>query len=198
MTEPLPFLLAVLALLALPGPTNALLAASSAVAGWRRSLPLVVVAVLGYTATVLVIGFSLGQLAQVVPLVGLGLRIASLLMSRVWPGMSRVWPGSCGGRCLIPVGTLRSPSVTSSSRRNPKALILALRSSPTWALGVSRRCLTSSHWLSRLPVALLWLMLGAAVRKGTRLAPLTLRRVSTARLATLTLGLVGSILGGIA
>nr|HML44513.1 lysine transporter LysE [Hyphomicrobium zavarzinii] len=41
MHDPIAFSLAVLAILGTPGPTNTLLAASGALVGWRRSLPLI-------------------------------------------------------------------------------------------------------------------------------------------------------------
>jgi threonine/homoserine/homoserine lactone efflux protein len=61
MEDPLLFASAVATLLATPGPTNALLAAAGASAGFRRSLNLLVAALTGYLVTILLLGAALGS-----------------------------------------------------------------------------------------------------------------------------------------
>lgn len=56
MTDPILFAFAVIAILATPGPTNALLATAGAANGLRRSLPLVPAELAGYLIAIAVGG----------------------------------------------------------------------------------------------------------------------------------------------
>mgnify|MGYP006894100190 CR=1 FL=1 len=60
MTDPIAFVLAVIGLLATPGPTNTLLAASGAAVGFRRSLHLILAEAAGYLCSILVLAVMLG------------------------------------------------------------------------------------------------------------------------------------------
>lgn len=70
------FVVAVALLLATPGPTNTLLTLSGVTVGFRRSTPLVIAEVLGYTISVSVLYFILRPLAATAPMVDLTLRAA--------------------------------------------------------------------------------------------------------------------------
>lgn len=76
MTDPLLFALAALAILATPGPTNTLLAAGAASAGFRQALPLAPAEAAGYLIAISVIGYGLGPAVAASPLLGLALRLA--------------------------------------------------------------------------------------------------------------------------
>src|SRR3978361_1017552 len=79
MTNPWFFMLAVLTVLATPGPTNTLLASGAAIAGIRASLPLLLAELGGYLVTVDVVGFLLRPLIITYPLIGTGLKVAVAL-----------------------------------------------------------------------------------------------------------------------
>ncbi len=77
MTETAAFLLASLALLATPGPTNALLATAGAVRGFRGALPAVPAAIAGYGVAIgLLVGLA-GPAVAASPLVAAGLKAAA-------------------------------------------------------------------------------------------------------------------------
>ncbi len=71
------FALAVLAVLVTPGPTNTLLMTSGAIAGFRRSVPLLVGELLGYNVSIAVIGIVLGPVITAAPQFRIGIRIAA-------------------------------------------------------------------------------------------------------------------------
>ena len=75
MTQPGLFILAILTILATPGPTNTLLATASAAAGVRRSLPLLAAELLGYLITVDVVGLILRPVLTAEPMLGTGLKL---------------------------------------------------------------------------------------------------------------------------
>ena len=111
MTEPLAFILAVLGLLATPGPTNTLLAASGAAVGLRRSLHLIPAEVSGYLCSILALALVLGPVAQTLAAV----RLRSPGLLRLVAGLSGV-AALDGARCMgWRRGRCRSPK--SSSRR---------------------------------------------------------------------------------
>jgi len=117
--NPLLFALAVATLLITPGPTNTLLAAAGATAGFRRSLPLLLGELAGYNITIFTIGNLLGAHASesgtrtVLSLVAAA--YLSFLAIRMW----RV-------RLEKHTTTVRLRHVFVTTLLNPKALIFAL------------------------------------------------------------------------
>jgi threonine/homoserine/homoserine lactone efflux protein len=74
--EFLPFIFATFSLLAVPGPTNTLLATSGAGAGVSRSLHLLAAELGGYLTAVVVQRLVLGPLVIGIPMAGVALRAA--------------------------------------------------------------------------------------------------------------------------
>jgi threonine/homoserine/homoserine lactone efflux protein len=120
MESPIEFCLAALALLAAPGPTNALLAASGALVGFRRSLRLLLGALAGYIVAIAAlratVGIFVGQsgTAQIVLRVLVASYLAYLSI-RLW----RVTPAS-------PTIAVTARGVFVTTLLNPKAFVFAL------------------------------------------------------------------------
>src|SRR5689334_7026003 len=70
----LSFALPALALLAIPGPTNALLAASGVAAGPRRSAPLLIADLAGYLAAIIALRAGVAPLLSTMPFAGVATR----------------------------------------------------------------------------------------------------------------------------
>lgn len=122
MTDPRLFLLAILAVLFTPGPTNTLLASGGAVRGWRGGLPLVVAELCGYLVTVDLVGFLLRPVILAFPPLGTALRIAVALYL-VWAAI-RLWRHVASleaARAAVPWR-----SVFVATLLNPKGLVFAL------------------------------------------------------------------------
>jgi threonine/homoserine/homoserine lactone efflux protein len=130
MTDPLAFTLAVLALLGTPGPTNTLLAASGAIAGFRPSLRLVAAELAGYAlagaALHLLLGDAVGGSAEMQTALrwGVGAYLAFTAF-RLW----RYGSGTAGGGAV----TFRQVFVT--TLLNPKAMAFAFVILPFTAPG---------------------------------------------------------------
>lgn len=75
MESPLVVLATALAVLAAPGPTNALLATSGAMRGVRRSLVLAPAVAAGYLISVTLLGLALGPAIAAAPVAGRILRL---------------------------------------------------------------------------------------------------------------------------
>lgn len=166
MTDPFFFLAAVFALLAVPGPTNTLLAASGATVGVRRSLRLVPAELAAYTLSIGVLIAALGPLMVRYPMAAAAaqLGIALYLLAaavRFWACGAHGEQGGVSVRCVF-VTTLI----------NPKGLIFALTIFPHEALARAFALFA----LICVPVACGWIALGdRAGRLGGRFA--TPRRV---------------------
>jgi threonine/homoserine/homoserine lactone efflux protein len=189
MTEPFAFILAVLGLLATPGPTNTLLAASGAAVGVRRSLHLIPAEVSGYLCSILVLALVLGPVAQNWPLFGTALRVGcglwlAFLAWRHWTAAAvhGVEPRA------VPFG-----KVFVTTLLNPKGLIFAFAIIPHLAEGNPAAALPWLAGLVTLIVAVgtAWIGIGAALTAaGARHR--WVQRVSAAVLGVFALVISGS------
>ncbi|KAF0129599.1 MAG: lysine exporter protein LysE/YggA [Xanthobacteraceae bacterium] len=151
MQDPLLFTLAVIALLATPGPTNTLLATSGALSGFRRSLPLIGAEMLHLV---------LGQILLTTPLLNSILRLAVgayLLVAAL-----RLWQrrDDLAGAA----GTIGFGKVFVTTLLNPKAAVFAFV-----VLPLSQ----PAPWLHLAAFVLLivaaasaWILLGASIARS--------------------------------
>jgi threonine/homoserine/homoserine lactone efflux protein len=120
LTHPIPFALAVLALLVVPGPTNTLLAGSGAALGVPRSLRLLIGEVCGYSVAIVfyreVLGSWLGEPGTAQSI--LKWAIAAYLIFLA----IKLWRWTAAGDGLA----FTVPRVLVTTLLNPKALIFAL------------------------------------------------------------------------
>ncbi|WEK50760.1 MAG: LysE family transporter [Candidatus Kaistia colombiensis] len=187
MTAMLPFALAVLALLAVPGPTNTLLATSGAAIGMRRSLKLVLAELGGYWLAIGILIQIVGPLAAHHPIVPILSKIvASAYLA--WSALA-LWRNAA--REAAPGGepiSVRRVFVT--TLLNPKALIFAFAIFP------------AGDWATLLPfaglftalvvgVACAWIALGSGLSRSAA-GFATPARV--ARLAAVALVLFASVI----
>jgi threonine/homoserine/homoserine lactone efflux protein len=121
MLDPVSFVLAVLTVLAIPGPTNTLLATSAALVGAKRSLPLIAAEVLGYLTAIIALHLVLGGLIAAHPAAAMRLR---LVLAVYLVGLAvRLWthpPAASGASAAI--GPYR---VFIATVLNPKAALFA-------------------------------------------------------------------------
>ncbi len=122
MTDPVLFVLAVLALLATPGPTNTLLATAGAAAGFRHALPLVPAETAGYLISISLIGYLLGPVVAASPALGLTLRllVGLYLLHVAW----KLWRGAASPAAGD--GIVTPARVFLTTLLNPKAIVFAL------------------------------------------------------------------------
>lgn len=116
------FIITVLTILGVPGPTNTLLATSGATTGWRRSLKLIPAEACGYLTTILLLGFVLGPVIAGSPIVNTALRLAVgvylfMLAYRLWGNGAAQQTSATA----ITVGRLFVATML-----NPKAVVFAL------------------------------------------------------------------------
>ena len=162
--ELLSFVLATFSLLAIPGPTNTLLATSGAGIGVARSLHLLAAELAGYLTAVVALRFGLVPLATSVPLAGTVLRVAVIvypvyLAYLLWHSRSREL------RDAAPV-TFKAVLVTTLP--NPKAAVLAFLLLPP-QIGF----IELMPWLAAMAAQVVaagaaWLALGATLGRGLR------------------------------
>ncbi|KAF0222829.1 MAG: Threonine efflux [Rhodospirillaceae bacterium] len=172
--EMLSFSLAILTLLAVPGPTNTLLAAL----GWRRSVPLLLAEISGYILSISLLMAVLGPIIAAQPLLGAGLKLAAGGWI-AWCGW-RLWRQSARtlAEVAVPV-SFRQLFVTTLT--NPKAVIFALAVFPPLPLVQQGPSLVLFSLIT-IVVGAGWILLGALLARAV--AP---RRVQA--LAALALGL---------
>lgn len=160
----LPFVFATFSLLAIPGPTNTLLATSGADVGVSRSLHLLAAELCGYLAAVALLRVVLGPLVVNIPMAGVVLRAAiTLYLFYLARLLWRYRP--CAARGSVPV-TCRAVLLTTAL--NPKATIFAFLLLPT-NIGFPELL----PWVATMAIQIVtvgtaWLALGATLGRGLR------------------------------
>ncbi len=163
MTDPLAFLVAVLALLAAPGPTNALLAAAGAGRGVGAAVAAVPAAVAGYLIAIAALVTLAGPAVAASPVFAAGLKLAAglLLIRAAW----KLWRS--GG---IGAGPLASApgagAVFATTLINPKSLVFAFAILPPRPLPEIAPHLAIVA-LSVALVSLGWIAAGALLAGGS-------------------------------
>jgi threonine/homoserine/homoserine lactone efflux protein len=157
-----PFIAAAASLLAVPGPTNTLLATAGAGVGLSRSLHLLAAELGGYLLAILLLRSLLGPLMVALPSIGIALRLAVTiylvyLAARLWRHGAR----ELGDRA--PVTFSR---VLITTLLNPKAIIFAFTLLP---LGVG--VVDLLPWLSALGAQIVtigaaWIAFGTWIGRG--------------------------------
>ncbi|MBB4183852.1 LysE family translocator [Sinorhizobium terangae] len=188
--QPLQFALAILLLLATPGPTNTLLWLSGAAAGLRRSAPLLLGELGGYLTVVVPVAALTAPFISAHPEIGLIVKLAAaswiLLMAHA------LWTAKAHDGAERPI-TLDQVFITTVV--NPKGLIIALAIMPQAGL------VAMLPWLAGFAVLVvsagsLWIIAGTFLARlprrpiGQRLP----RRVTAACLVVFSFGMAGSAL----
>jgi threonine/homoserine/homoserine lactone efflux protein len=158
MQDAVIFSLAVLGILGTPGPTNTLLATSGALAGVRRSLPLIAAEVAGYLIAIGTLSLLLGEVLRAHPWLATTLR-AMIVLYLVHAALS-LWQ-----RGTAPAG----PSVTAigfervfiTTLLNPKALVFAFGVIPLSAPDAAGYVAAFVGFV--VFAALSWIMIGASL-----------------------------------
>jgi threonine/homoserine/homoserine lactone efflux protein len=161
MQDPVVFSLAVLAILGTPGPTNTLLATSGALAGVRRSLPLIVAEVAGYLLAIATLSLLLGEVMQTHAWLRTLLRamIALYLVHAAWVLWRRgAAPAGSDGKAI---GFDR---VFVTTLFNPKALVFAFGVIPLSAPDAVAYVAAFVGFV--VLAALSWIFVGASVGRA--------------------------------
>lgn len=184
MQDPVLFSLAVLAILGTPGPTNTLLAASSALVGVRRSLPLILAELSGYLLAIAGLHAVFGSLLAAYPAINTLLRV--LVAVYLLAAALELWRR----RDVLegPPAGVRFERVFVTTLLNPKAIVFAFGVIPLSAPNAAFYLLGFVGFV--VLAALSWLAVGALVgRMATQPASRAIPRAS-ALILTLFAGLI--------
>ena len=177
------FAFAVLMLLAVPGPTNTLLFASGATAGFQRSLPLLTAEVLGYTLGILFVSPVARALGGGGAILGV---IVSLYLIYVAVKLWRF------GTSLVE-RPVRWATVFVTTLLNPKVLVFAFAIFPTAPTRIERYFLV--FWSIVVPVGATWIAVGAFATRLAAGKPRTLvPRIAAVAMACVAALLIGTSL----
>jgi threonine/homoserine/homoserine lactone efflux protein len=187
--EPVIFAVASLTLLITPGPTNILLATSGAIAGVRRSLPLLVSEMGGYLIAILALRQLAGPAIAAAPTFEFALRI--LVAGYLLYLAMTIWQQ--GSAKFNADGHVTFGRVLMTTLLNPKCIIFAFAILPP-----EIELLDLIPWLVALAlmilsVGTLWIAIGASLRHGFQsgLTPASVYRMSALAL-TLLAGVVSA------
>jgi threonine/homoserine/homoserine lactone efflux protein len=177
------FIATTAAILAVPGPTNALLAASGAMLGLRRSLTLIPVVLVAYLGAILAWGCLLAPATTFWPPLASLMRAACALFlaataMRLWRGTA-----SLSAKTTSPVTTR---TITLATLLNPKALLFATGGFPAIAFTQPDAFYATAVVFSvpLLPITLAWIAFGASLGGSVfRISPQTFQRASAIVLA---------------
>lgn len=156
------FILAVLGLLATPGPTNTLMAASGAQRGVRKSLHLLAGELGGYAIAITVWIEIVGAVAAKEPMVGTVAKLVAVafLYWSAW----KLWRNA--GRADLGQRGITLSRVFVTTLLNPKALVFAFAIFPTIGF-VERLPYDGVFALLVVGTAVGWMMLGALAQRGS-------------------------------
>jgi threonine/homoserine/homoserine lactone efflux protein len=159
MTHPIPFALAVVFLLATPGPTNTLLLTAGAACG-LRALRLIPAEVIGYLTTILIVGYLIGDRVQGMPAAAFALRalVAAYLIYLAF----RLW--RTGLQADAPQRLITFRDVLVTTMLNPKALLFALGIIPVHAANSAGYF--AAFILLVVAAGSGWALLGVALSRG--------------------------------
>lgn len=158
----LPFALSVALILAVPGPTNALLSASGGTKDLRHAAALIVAEVVAYLTAIAVLRAAGGWAIAVIPGLGpvLQASIAVYLLVVAW----QLWKsGTVAAAAESPVGPREIFLVT---LMNPKALLFAYGILPATLDGVIAAQHAVVFVLTTATVATAWILIGMTLRRG--------------------------------
>jgi threonine/homoserine/homoserine lactone efflux protein len=173
MPDPLSFALAVIFVLAMPGPTNTLLATAAATSGLRNCWPLMPAEMAGYAISIGTLVTLVRPIAETSSTAGTLLRIfcAGYLFYMAW----RLWQASEERR----TASIRFPHVFITTLLNPKGLVFAFLIFPPvgTSLWVQSRFLGLFMGICAV-ICACWLSLGAVIgsQAGSFVTPMTFRR----------------------
>ncbi len=194
MTDPLAFVLACLAVLFVPGPTNTLLATSGALCGVRRSLGLPVAELMGYSIAIWTMALLIAPLVHASPLISKGLRLACAGYL-IWSAVHLWREGANALTSSEPVSFRRILVVT---LLNPKGMLFAFVIIPHLGGRDVPAALPylAAHAGMTLTASLCWISLGAMIGAGarTQVSPGLIRRLGASALGVFGLVLSSSVL----
>ena len=175
MADPTVFALAVLAVLATPGPTNTLMAVAGATLGVSRGLKLIPAEVAGYLTSISLLIFIFQPVVAALPLAAAVLRVGcgsylAMLALTIWRTAKR----DVGQTSLV---SFRRVFVT--TLLNPKSLIFALQIFPTGGIRLTLTFL-GAFALICIAAATMWICIGATLRLRTEafVTGVAIRRVT--------------------
>jgi threonine/homoserine/homoserine lactone efflux protein len=159
---PLPFALSVALILAVPGPTNALLSASGGTKDLRHAAALIAAEVVAYLTAIAVLRVAGGWAIALLPGLGplLQASVAAYLLVLAW----QLWKsGTVAAAAESPVGPREIFLVT---LMNPKALLFAYGIFPATLDGMVAAQHALVFVLTTATVATAWILIGMTLRRG--------------------------------
>ncbi|MEO5806398.1 LysE family transporter [Devosia sp.] len=191
MIDLLPFVLAVLGLLIVPGPTNTLMAAAGAARGVQRSLPLLAGELGGYLIAITVWTELVGAAGTSQPWIGTAAKLiaAAFLLWSAW----KLWTSKPASDTAAPGITLGRVFLT--TLLNPKALVFAFAIFPHVSF-VARLPYLGVFGVLVVATAVAWQSLGAAAALSSRglLTAKRVEQVSAVALSVFAVLLIGQTL----
>lgn len=192
MTHPLTFALAVITLLAVPGPTNTLMAAGGGLMGFRRALKLIPSELLGYSVGLASWSLVLGLLGAELPAITSWVKVLPVLVLiglalKLWRHQSQDSVGAAITRKRVFITTVV----------NPKALLFATHIIPGLVEGALRQALpyVGAFMVMCIGVATGWVGIGtlAYAGPGAHRRSSLIRQVSAVVLLLFALTIVASM-----
>jgi len=175
LADPTAFALAVLAVLATPGPTNTLMAVAGATQGLLKGLKLIPAEVAGYVASISLLIFIFQPVVAALPLaatilrIGCGCYLAILALT--------IWRASNRDSCRTSLVNFQRVFIT--TLLNPKSLIFAFQIFPIGGIRLTLSFL-GGFALICIAAATMWICIGATLRSRTEafLTGVVIRRIT--------------------